>query len=113
MTVAMIVRIKKRYVEKCGLVAYHAEQDVLGIRMGDDVGTLAQIVDHQRCKYEVPGPDDRLAPQVPHVGIERLAAGGTEDYLGEDEEACQAVFVQEPGRVPGAQRFENNGVIND
>ena len=74
-----------------------------GVRMGDDVGALSQIVDHQCDKDEVPGPDDRFAAQMPHVGIERLAAGGAEDDLGQDEETGQAVIIEKSGGIPGTE----------
>ncbi len=75
--------------------------------MVEHEGTLAEIVDDQGDEDEIPGADDRLAPQVPHVGVECFAAGGAEDDLGEDEEAGQAVMQQEVEGIVGADRLDD------
>ena len=91
----------------------HAEEDVFGFRVGDDVGPLTEVVEHQCHKHEVPRPDNRLTTQMAHVGIKRLATCSTENYLGKDKETGQAVFVEKPGGIPGGKCLENYRVIDN
>ncbi len=103
---------QKGDVEKRRLPADHAEENVLGFRMLEDVRPLPQVVDDQGGKDEIPGMDDRPAPQVPHVGVERFAAGGAEDHLGEDEKSGETVFHQEFHGIPGAHRLQHRRITN-
>ena len=74
---------------------HHLEQHVLGLGMLDEECSLAEIVEHQGEEHEVPGPHDRLAAQVPHVRVKRLASRGAENDLGEYEEPGEPVLGHE------------------
>ncbi len=68
-------------VQQRRLVLHHGEQDVFCIRVLNDKGPLPQIIQIQGNKHKVPGPDDRLAAQVPHIGVERFTTGGAQNHL--------------------------------
>ncbi len=56
---------------------------------------LAQVVQHQRRKHQrKPRDADRLLAEVPHVRVQRLAAGDDEEHRAEHGEAGEAVGVR-------------------
>ena len=91
----------------------HLEQNVLGLGMGEDERTLAEVVQHQRHEDAGPGPHNRLPAQVAHVGVKSLAARGAQDDLRKDEEARYAVVEKEPDGIPGIYRLGNAGYLDD
>ena len=75
---------------------------------------LAEIGEHQRRQHEPqPGPADGLQAEVPHVGIERLAAGHHEHHGAEDEQTVQAVPEEELDGIPGVDRGEHGGLADE
>ena len=69
----------------------HLEEDARGAGVRQGERALAEVVDHEGDEDPAPGPPDRLAAEVAHVGVERLAAGRAEDHRGEDQERREAV----------------------
>jgi len=76
---------QERDIEEPRLVEYHFEQHVPGLGVPDQERALAEVVEEQRKKDEVPRLDDRFTTQVAHIGVERFTARCAEDNLREDE----------------------------
>ena len=68
---------------------------------------LAEVVQEQGRKHErEPREPDGPPAEVPHVGVERLAAGDHEKHRAENDEAVIAVVAEERhrvARIDGAQ----------
>ena len=83
-------------------------------RRGDQQRALAEIVDQQRRQDEgKPHLAYRLAAEVAQVRIQRLAAGGDQEHGIQDEVAGHAVVEEEPHRVPGIDREQDFGGLED
>jgi hypothetical protein len=55
---------------------------------------LAEVVEQEARQHDhVPGPADRAAAEVAHVGVQRLAAGDDQEHRAEQQEAVPAVVV--------------------
>ncbi len=67
----------------------------MGIVRHHDVCTLPEIAEHECRKDQNPPPDDRFPAKVPHVGVQGLTPGYTEDHRGHDHERSPAVFKKE------------------
>src|SRR3990172_6708590 len=78
---------EERNIEEPRLVENHLEQHVLGLGVQDQERALAEVVEEERQKDEVPCLDDRFPAQVSHIGVKRLAACGTEDHFRKDEKS--------------------------
>ena len=80
-----------------------------GRRVGQQQRALAEVVEQQRRQHQrEPGDADRPLAEVPHVGIERLAAGDDQEHRAEHGEAVPAVLAEErdaraAGRPPSAR----------
>ncbi len=80
----------------------------LGGRRGHDHRALPEIVEHQAGQHEEhPRYPDRVAPEMPHIGIERLGAGDGEHDRAHRQEGVDAVVEEEFDRVPGVERDED------
>jgi len=86
---------------------HHAEQQVLDVRMRDGKDALTHVIQEKRGKNKVPGVQDRLSPQMAHVGIQSFAARGAQDDLGEDKKSHQPVFRKKGKSVIGIDGFQN------
>ena len=68
----------------------------------------------QRGQHEEqPGPGDRLAAEVAHVGVERLGAGDREHDRGQREEGDVEVPDHECQRVRRRERLEDLRMVDD
>jgi len=75
-----------------------------GLRVDEEQGALAEIVEDQRRHDEAePGNANREAAEVAHVGIQRFAAGHGEHHRAEGEEGEAGMFGDEHD---GEQRVE-------
>ena len=75
------------------------------LRVGHQQRALAEVVQQQRRQHErEPGDPDRPLAEVPHVRVERLAAGDDEEDRAEDGEAVPAVLAEERDRVTRVDR---------
>src|ERR1051325_932179 len=84
------------------------------MRIDEKRRTLTKIVQDERGKRnEEPGAADRYLAEVPHVGIERLAAShGEYDRTERDER--RPGFVREQGKsVPGIKRSQDDRRADD
>lgn len=73
--------------------------------IGDQQRGLAEIIQHQRRQADrEPGKPDRQAPEMPHIGIHRFAAGHGEEGCAEDREGDVEVLVDQ--EVEGVERTE-------
>ena len=74
--------------------ARHQAVERIGRRLGalEQQRPLPEVVDEQRREHAaVPGEADGARPEVPHVGVQRLAAGHAEDDRAEHQEPVPAV----------------------
>ena len=80
----------------------------------DQQRALAKVVESQRGQDdEQPGPGDRLAAEVTHVGIERLSAGDGEHDGGQREERNLEVPHHECQCIGRRERLEDFRVAGD
>jgi hypothetical protein len=75
---------------------------------------LAEVVEQQPREHEaVPGDLDRLAAEVPHVGVQRLAAGDDEEDRPERDEPLPRVLDEEVDRVRRRHGPQHLGMGDD
>ncbi len=94
----------------------HQEEEPLVHRLGvlEQVGPLPPIVEQERRHHQrVPADGDRLATEMPHVGVERLAAGDDEKDRAEGEEGVLGLVVEEPDRPHRVHRLDHLGRLED
>ncbi len=60
-----------------------------------------------------PGHADRLAAEMAHVGIERLAAGHRQEDAAEDEQRQEGPFDQHAGAIGRIEGEEDLQVVED
>ena len=90
------------------------ERIVESLRIGNDDCALSDIVEDQRRQDEhVPRNRDRNAPEVRHVGVERLGARHAENHRAENQKAEDAVMRDEPDAVQRIDRTENRRMLHD
>ncbi|MNJ33482.1 hypothetical protein D3C77_281680 [compost metagenome] len=78
------------------------------LRVLQQHGTLAEVVQYQRRQYQgEPGPGNRLAPEVAHVGIQRLGTGQGQDHSTENGHAHARVNNEEAHRPDRIERLEH------
>ncbi|GCC49070.1 hypothetical protein chiPu_0033174, partial [Chiloscyllium punctatum] len=56
---------------------------------------------------------DRLAAEMPEIGVQRLAAGHSEEHRAQRHQADGAVGQQELERVIGIDRRQHRGLVHD
>ena len=70
---------------------------------------LAEVVQEQRRQHErEPGEADRPLAEVPHVRVQRFAAGDDEEHGAEHREAVPAVLAEERDGVARDRRREHD-----
>ena len=80
-------------------------------RTVEQARTLAEIVQQQAGEDErVPGKLDRPAPEMPHIGKERLDACDGKHHRPEDEDHPDAVGVKKLHGVEGIDRPNHDGM---
>ena len=112
--------------EDADLLGEHLEERVeVGDRdevhvalVGDDPGTLAEVVEDEADLHERPGGVDVGLAHVAHVRVERLGAGGAEEHVAQDHEAgCVEVAVKEEhdaaNRVEGAKDAQVEAEVHE
>lgn len=86
--------------------------DVFGV--GQEHGALAEVVEQQAGQDQaVPAPLDRLAAEVAHVGVQRLAPGDHQEHRAEREESGQPVADQEVHAEHRVDRPEDARCVDD
>ena len=90
--------------------AGHQEEGVLNLgRIGQQQRALPRIIDHQRRQdHPHPGELDRLAPEMAHVGIERLGPRHCQHDRAQRQERGPAVGGEEAHSVQWVQRVEDH-----
>ena len=69
---------------------------------------LAGVAQQQGRQHDgVPGRPDRVAAEMPHVGIQRLTAGDRQEHAAEDDETVPAMRDDEPDRVQRVDRQDH------
>ena len=85
------------------------------VGIGKHQGALAEIVQHQ-CRHHQGEPvdADRAAAKMPHIGVQRFAAGQSQKHRAEHGEGDPAVGVPEIGeRVARIERNQYSGPSED
>ena len=104
MTDAIVARIGERRDRPLG--SHPVERALDRRRVADQQRGLAEVVQQQAGQHErVPDERDRLAAEVAHVGVQRLAAGDDEEDAAEGEErlaGCCGEEVDDVDRVDRA-----------
>ena len=79
--------------------------------IGQQERTLAEVVQHEPRQHDgKPGGPDREAPEVPHVGVKRLAAGDREEDRREHGQRGHGPGLEDVGdRVVRAYGREHAG----
>ena len=76
-------------------------------RAVDHDGGLARVVEHEGGKHQaVPSEPDRSRPEVTHVGVERLGAGGAQEHRTKNKKTRESVpqqVIEPMARVEGHQ----------
>ena len=87
---------------------HHEERIFRGFGMRQHHGALAEIVQCE-ARQDQPGPrhGNRFAPEVAHIGIERLGACHREEHRAKDDEAQHLMRQQEHHGVVRAERVED------
>ncbi|MHC2242035.1 hypothetical protein ACVJH7_001342 [Bradyrhizobium elkanii] len=96
-------------------VGHHAVERVLDrAGIGQHQRALPEIVQQQRGQHEEqPARLDRLAAEMPEIGIQRLAAGHREEHRAQRHQADGAVGQHELERVIGIDRRQHRRVVHD
>ena len=77
-------------------------------RLGEEQRALAQVVEQQRGEdHDEPDHPDGAGPEVPHVGVKRLATGDDQDHRAKDDERQQRMGQEEGDGVRRAERQED------
>ncbi len=75
---------------------------------------LAEVVEQKSGPHdEEPGDPHRLAAEMTHVDVERLAAGQHQEHGAEDHDREARVAEQHAERVHGIERHQDFGRVND
>jgi hypothetical protein len=78
-------------------------------RRRQDHRTLPHVVEHQRRQHEGhPADPDRLAPEMPHIGIKRLGPGYRQHNAAHRYEGAEPVGHEEVDRIERIDRFQND-----
>ena len=81
------------------------ERLLRGVAVDQQQRALAEVVQQQRRQHQrEPRDADRPLAEVPHVGVQRFAAGDREEHGAEHGEAVPAVRVEEPNGVTRIDR---------
>ena len=93
----------------------HVEERIVHIvRMADQHRRLAHVVEHQRGDGDPqPRDRDRLAPEMPHVRVERLRARHRVDHRAERQERVEGMRGEERPQMDRAERREHGGIARD
>ena len=113
-TVTRVARITRGIRPQDGR---HQEERIVDVlRMGDDEGALAQIVQHQSREHHAePGEADGFLAEMAHVGIERFAAGDGQKHAAENQKRKSRLFDQHANaiqRIEGIEYFEIIADVN-
>ena len=98
---------EKGDVEYLRLIENHLEENIFCFRVTDKERSLAQVIQHKGDKHKKPCPGDRYATEVSHVRIKGLTAGCAQYNFGENEEACNSVFIEKLDGIIRVQRLEH------
>ena len=77
------------------------EERMLDVGFEQQQRALPEVVQHQRRQHQrEPRQPDRMLAEVPHVGVERFAAGDDEEHGAEHRKSGEAVGDEEGDGVP-------------
>ena len=98
---------QKGGVEPAGLAVNHFKKHVVRARIMDEKGRLPHIAQQKCGKDHAPGRQDGLAPHMPHIGVQGLAARGAQDDLGQHKKSRQTVAQHEVDAIPGVNGLQH------
>ena len=83
-------------------------------RIVDQQGGLSGVAQQQGGQHhEIPGGADRIAPEVAHVGIERLGAGDRQEHAAQHDETVPALVHEEVDGVARVDGEDDLGMPHD
>ena len=85
-----------------------------GFRVVQQQGALTEIIQGE-CRHHdrKPGEADRFFPEMPHVGIQGLAAGHAQDHRPQNDEGGAGVVPHKAQSVMRADRPQDPRLVND
>ncbi len=91
------------------------EKGILGgFRVRQHQRALAEVVKHQPGHHQTdPGELNRLAAEMPHVGIQRLAAGEHQKHRAQQNERHTGFAHEQLRTVIRVDRQQHRGVLHD
>ena len=78
-------------MEKRVEVVDHSEAERIVVR--ENPGALSKVVKNKASFYKWPGSKDVYAPNMTHIGVERLGTGCTQKYVAEHHKASSVYLV--------------------
>ena len=96
---------EKGHIQDTGLMQHHAEERILLLTGVKKKRPLAQVTEDKHYKHKAPGLDDRLAPEMAHVGVQGLTACRAQNHFREHEKSGEAVVIQKPRGIIGINRL--------
>ncbi len=96
-------------------VRRHAEERIVDRRrIVEQQRRLAEIVEQQAGEGDIePRHTDRLAAEMPHVGVERLGPRHRQHHRAQREKSELGIEQEEVRRPPGVHRAQDAGIPND
>ena len=83
-------------------------------RVGDEQGTLAEVVEHQRRRGDAEPREAHGAPaEMSHVRVEGFRAGDREEYRAQHDEGGEPMPRREIERVARVERGQYRGRLGD
>ena len=99
---------RQRHIRQQRPRRHHHEEGLRRLRVDEQQRALAEVVQQQRRQHHAePGDTNRTLAEVPHVRVQRLAAGDDEEDRAEHGEAVPAVLAEERHAVTGIERLEH------
>jgi hypothetical protein len=90
------------------------ERVLRGRGLAKEQRTLAEVIEQQRRQdNREPADADRGRAEMPHIGVQRLAAGDHEEDGAEDDVAVPAVAEEEGGTLRGVDGRKHGRVPQD
>ena len=82
--------------------------------MAEEQGALPEVIQHQRRKHEDdPGPAQRAAAEMAHIGVQRLGAGDGKKNRPEHDEAAPRRRDQQVDAVNRIERQQDPRPLHD
>ncbi len=112
MTVARPARITRGTRAQAGAIRKKGFSKALA--SDSSSAPLAEIVeDEGRQDQQIPGQADRRAAEMPHIGVERFAAGHGKNHRSQGQESGEAMVVEEHRGVVRTDGGQHQGGVGD